>query len=421
MKRKLIVCALIAAVGIVQVMCMGSRRVFVDYWLRCARGEYDTNIDAANAAAHNCGTATAYFDGKYYYYDKDKSAICEYHTGNPIVSVKAAPKGLAVSGQYIYYCTDSALYQCSYRGEEVFVFLFPGETWAEELHLEGTHIYCKCGEYSGISDDAGIRDVIYILDSENITGAATAQKIDDGWKEILPYDEEVIPGIEGLYVRKAGNGCLAAKGNPDLIRVSSEANGLRISNKDNGGAFELLSGSTGKEIFGTGQEIMASIDNDIYMSVFMTNEIGCLTNEKQWEVYEGGLDTELRVSRMAIDEDIWIVLLEEYAAGSAGSSPEGSVGEYLNSHIVCIDLDAKQVTDSIPVKTGQVIYMDKSQYASIRDGKVSFYSIADGKKLKEHEVKGYRMREDYHVESCGKKIFFFRNGEMIDVVDIKDW
>lgn len=180
----------------------------------------------------------------------------------------------------------------------------------------------------------------------------------------------------------------------------------------------MLSGSTGKAIFHTEQEIMARINNDIYMSAFMTNEMGCFTERGQWVVYEGSPDTELRVSRMTMDGDIWIVLLEEYAAGSIGSSPEGSVGEYLNSHIVYIDLNTKQVTDSIPVKRGQVIYMDKDQYVAIQDGKVSFYRIAGREKVKEHEVKGYRLREDYHIESCENKIFIFQNGKLTDAIDI---
>ena len=102
MKRKVIICAIIVTVVTAQVMCMGSRRVFVDYWLRYARGEYDTNIDVANDTVNYCGTVTAYFGGEYYCYDKEKGAICEYNTGNPIVPVETVPKGLAVSGQYIY-------------------------------------------------------------------------------------------------------------------------------------------------------------------------------------------------------------------------------------------------------------------------------------------------------------------------------
>ena len=154
------------------------------------------------------------------------------------------------------------------------------------------------------------------------------------------------------------------------------------------------------------------------MSVFMTNEIGCFAEQRQWVVYESSLDTDLRVSRMTMDGNIWIVLLEEYAVGNIGSSPEGAVGEYLNSHIVYIDLNTKQVTDSIPVKTGQVIYMDKDQYATIQDGKVSFYKIAGREKMKEHKVKGYRLREDYHIESCENKLFFFQNGKLTDAIDI---
>ena len=63
------------------------------------------------------------------------------------------------------------------------------------------------------------------------------------------------------------------------------------------------------------------------MSVFMTNEIGCFAEQRQWVVYESSLDTDLRVSRMTMDGNIWIVLLEEYAVGNIGSSPEGAVGE----------------------------------------------------------------------------------------------
>jgi hypothetical protein len=142
-QQTLIICAIIVTVVTAQVMCMGSRRVFVDYWLRYARGEYDTNIDVANDTVNYCGTVTAYFGGEYYCYDKEKGAICEYNTGNPIVPVETVPKGLAVSGQYIYYCTDSGLYQCNYQGEEISAFPFPEKTWAEELYLEGAHVYCK--------------------------------------------------------------------------------------------------------------------------------------------------------------------------------------------------------------------------------------------------------------------------------------
>lgn len=60
-----------------------------------------------------------------------------------------------------------------------------------------------------------IRDAVYILDSKNISGAETIWKIDDEWREILSYDEEIIEGTGGLYVKKAGNDWLVAKGDHD--------------------------------------------------------------------------------------------------------------------------------------------------------------------------------------------------------------
>lgn len=44
--------------------------------------------------------------------------------------------------------------------------------------------------------------------------------------------------------------------------------------------------------------------------------------------------------------------------------------------------------------------------------------IAGREKMKEHKVKGYRLREDYHIESCENKLFFFQNWKLIDAIDI---
>lgn len=111
-------------------------------------------------------------------------------------------------------------------------------------------------------------------------------------------------------------------------------------------------------------------------------------------------------------------MFEHYRACDGRPVSYGSVGQYVKGHILCIDLESKELQYSVPIKTGQVIYMDKDQYATIKNGKVRFYRLADGEKIKTHRVKGYKLRKDYTVELCYDKMFFFCEDELIDVIEV---
>ena len=62
--------------------------------------------------------------------------------------------------------------------------------------------------------------------------------------------------------------------------------------------------------------------------------------------------------------------------------------------------------------------MDKDKYAAVKNGKMTFYQAADGKRIMTHKIKGYVLRKDYRVELCYDKIFIFCGEELIDVVEI---
>lgn len=104
-------------------------RICTDYLIRYFRGEYDTNISVTNTSSDRCGRLSAYSNGTYYYYDKEKKAFCEYETGDIVLSLKGAPNWIAMSEKYIYYTTDFAVYQYDYEGIEIAGYDFPDGEW----------------------------------------------------------------------------------------------------------------------------------------------------------------------------------------------------------------------------------------------------------------------------------------------------
>ncbi|MGN1166602.1 MAG: hypothetical protein ACI4S2_09295 [Lachnospiraceae bacterium] len=416
MKRKLIIYLIIGIIIISQVLSTGSGRIFIDYWIRYARGEYDTNITVSESADSNCGIQTAYCDGKYYYYDKKKKGICEYNTDRLVVPLQEPPRGIAASEKYIYYTTDSGIYQSSYQGKEISDFQFPEWTGAEEINLNGSSLYCKCDENR---NNSGLTDVVYIFDAENLSKKYNIGEIDKDWKQILTFEQAVKAGMNEMYIKKIGNDWLVAKGKADKIQLSDDVSAIKIYTEDiNEGDFEILSGRDGKAMFHTQEDIMAIMNGSMYISEYLGSAVR-LTGEKSWKRYGERLDTHLRRSRMKMDENVWLVLFEEYASFSLESSSEGSVGQYLNAELLYVDLKSDKVLENIPIKTGQVIYMDKEQYATFKNGTLEFYRVTDGEKIKEHKVKEYQLRKDYNVELCYDKLFFFCEDELIDVIEIK--
>lgn len=420
MKRKLITYLIIGTiVGIIvvsQVLSTGTGRIFIDYWIRYAKGEYDTNITVSNLAKCNCGIRTAYCDGKYYFYDKVKKGICEYSTGTLLVPLQEAPRELAVSEKYIYYTTDSGIYQYDYQGKEVSNFQFSEDTGIEELYLNESSLYCKGIENRKDSGNSFISAyVTYIFDAENLSKKYNIGEIDKDWKQVLSYEQSIVAGIAQMHIKKIGNDWLVVEGEPDKIQISGDRSAVKIQTDIDEGAFELLSGDDGKAMFHIQEDVMAMLNDSMYIAVDSLTESGRLTMEGGWKRYGEQLDAYLNRSRMKIDGDVWILLFEDYAGGTR---LEGSVGEYLSANLLYVDLKADEVSENIPIKTGQVIYMDKEQYATFRNGMLEFYRVTDGEKIKEHKVEKYQLRKDYLVELCYDKLFFFCEDELIDVIEI---
>ena len=393
----------------------GTGRRFTDFMFRYTRGEYDTNISVTNTSSDRCGRLSGYSNGRYYYYDKEKKAFCEYATGDTVLSLKGAPNWIAMSEKYIYYTTDFAVYQYDYEGTEIAGYDFPEGEWVTGMYLEGESLYCECDINSG---EYGRGYAVYIFNSEDILAERDQPAVEPEWDETLSCYGNDSTDVSEIWVKKIGSNWLVAESNPDDTKIMHEGNAVKICTHEvsEGGSFSIVSGETGKAIFSYCDFVVAIVADRVFLSD--SSEIGSLGADKRWKAYGENLDKELRCSRMRIDGNVWVELLEEYAGGSLGSLPEGSVGEYLNGHLLYIDMESDQVKESIPIKTGQVIYMDKDQYATIKNGKIEFYNVSDGEKIKEHEVKGYQMRKDYTVEVCYDKIFFFCENKLIDVIEV---
>lgn len=421
-KRDILICIalfvlLVIFVGNFLTVWGGTGRRFTDFMFRYTRGEYDTNISVNNTGSDRCGRLSGYSNGRYYYYDKEKKAFCEYATGDIVLSLKDAPNWIAMSEKYIYYTTDFAVYQYDYEGTEIARYDFPDGEWVTGMYLEGESLYCECDINS---EEYGRGYAVYIFNSEDILAEQDQLAVEPEWDESLSCYGDDSTDVSEIWVKKIGNNWLLTESNPDDTKIMREGNAIKICTHEvgEGSSFGLVSGKTGKAIFSFCDFVVAIAADRVFLSLGYPSEIGSLGVDKRWKAYGENLDLNLRCSHIKIDKKMLLVHLEEYVGGSTGPATEGSVGEYLNGHLLYIDLDSDQVKESIPIKTGQVIYMDKDQYATIKNGKIEFYNVANGEKIKEHEVKGYQVRKDYTVEVCYDKIFFFCEDELIDVIEI---
>lgn len=412
--KQALICFVIIAIVAAQVTAMGSGRFFWDYWIRYLKGEYETNVLVTEATNGRCGTLTAYCDGKYYYFDKRKSAICDLETGNALVVVEDVPLQIIVSEKYIYYTTENAIHQYSYQGKEVAKQEFLSREWAIGLCVVGENLYC---ESRGYDEETEFVHMFYILDAEDISKCGKIHENAGEWERILNCNNPVIDGMADLNMLDMGDFILAIEENPDAMEIICTEQAVKICLKGIG-KYGLFSKETGERMCSLWeQDIMAIDGDDIYISIGHSIETGCLKGKKNWEKIEEEVESSLPRAHMKLDGNTWIILRETYAAGSSGVCPEGSVGEYMNGNITYIDLQTKSVSNSIPTKR-QVVYFDKNQYAVLDKGTVIFYQGDSEEEIKEYKIEEYKLRKDYTFESCYGKLFIFCEEQLIDVIDV---
>lgn len=415
LRQIIAICFIVIAIVAVKIPALGSGRFFWDYWIRYLKGEYETNVLVTEATDDRCGTLTAYCDGKYYYFDKRKSAICDLKTGNALVVVEDVPWQILVSEKYIYYTTKNAIYQYSYQGKEVAKQEFLSQEWPEGMCLIGDNLYCESTGYD--EETTELVQSFCVLDAENISKCGKIHKNEGEWERILNCNDPVIGGIADLYMLDMGDFTLVVEGDPDIMEIVCTEQTVKIYLKEIE-RYGLFSKQTGERMCSFGeQDIMAINDDGIYYSAAHLIETGCLKGKKNWEKIEEEVEPTLSRAHMKLDGSTWIILRERYTAGSSGVCPEGSVGEYVNGNITYIDLQTNSVSNSIPTKR-QVVYFDKDQYAVLDRGTLIFHQSDNDEEIREHEIEKYQLRKDYTFESCYGKLFIFCEKQLLDVIDV---
>ncbi len=410
MKKRVFILIMILGVIICQLEVLSTGRFFLDYWIRDMLGEYDTNITVANMREGGHGALSAYCDGEYYFYDKSRKAICNYGAGEPIVPTEGVPVQLAVSGKYIYYMTKDMLYQCDYSGREVASRFFEKE-YLKGLYADGKNVYCEC-DYA--MDTLGY--AVYIFDADNISKAGDFEIMDEGWDKAVPFYEEGRVTIAEHKMKQIKGGWMIATGSLAAIKVEHGEDAVKVYTENiNNGYFGIVMEGDNETVISYWDYIAGLWDGELYST---ENGIIRMISPKKWEDYGKDLDPNLWYSVLTEDDDCLIVLLEHYRAIDGRSTSYGSVGQYVKGQILYIDLETKKLQHGIPIKRGQVVYMDKDKYAAVKNGKITFYQAADGKRIMTHKIKGYALRKDYRVELCYDKIFIFCGEELIDVVEI---
>lgn len=408
--KRILICSAVFVIIAYQIMVLRTGRFFVDYWIRDMLGEYDTNITVTNMSQSRAGTLSAYCNGEYYFYDKAKQAICEYSTGTTIVLTKDMPTHLEMSEKYIYYTTEDALYQCDYSGTEIASHRFYRER-LDGLYADDKNVYC---ESNSAIDTLGY--AIYVFRADNVSEAGEFSMLDESWDEATPYYEDGKSGILEHKVKRIRGGWLIATGNPNVIKMKQNDDMVKIYTRNiSNGYFGLIADGDNEAVFSHGHSIVGIWDGELYSS---EGGIIRMTSPKKWDDYGKDLSPELWTSHTKVDGSQLIVLFEHYRSDDGRASSIGSVGQYVKGHLLYIDLESKKLQYSIPVKKGQVIYMDKSQYAVMKAGKVKFYRVEDGKEVSTYKLKDYKLRKDYYIEQCYDKLFFFCENKLIDVIEV---
>lgn len=410
MKKRILIIIVILGVIVCQLAVLSTGRFFPDYWIRYILGEYDTNITVTNMKEGGHGTLSAYCGGVYYFYDKSRKSICNYNTGEPIVLTEGVPVQLAASDRYIYYMTEDTLYQCDYSGEEVASRFFE-EEYLEGLYADEKNVYCEC-RYAMDT----LRYAVYIFEADNISKAGDFEMLDEDWGKAVPFYEEGRVTIAEHKMKQIKGGWMIVTGNPAVIRIEYEEDAVKVytENIDNG-YFGLIMGSDNETVFSYWDYIAGMWDGELYST---ENGIIRMVSPKKWENYGKNLNPNLWQSAITVDDNCLIALFEHYRAIDGRSAPNGSVGQYVKAQIIYIDLETKKLQQGIPIKRGQVIYINKNKYAAVENGKITFYQAADGKQIMTHKIKDYALRENYRVELCYDKLFIFCGDELIDVIEI---
>lgn len=118
-------------------------------------------------------------------------------------------------------------------------------------------------------------------------------------------------------------------------------------------------------------------EEDIYVMIGKKIYIYSMMNRKVKGVIEGYdvMGDDVDFERSIVDGEYLLLLSNNYTCSDYDGSVfrEGTVGDYKNAKIVVINLSKKNILKEYEIMEGEVVYMDASKYACVKDGDILFY------------------------------------------------
>ena len=378
-------------------------------------GEYGTEICISNASDDGLGTQTAYCDGKYYYYDSEKEAVCEWESGEVIVKAKEATEWLGATDEYMYIAFQHSIHQYDYKGNEVAVRNFTENEDIKQMSFDNQNVYCEVVEVqSGIQ-----KGDIYVFDKKDISKAGSVNQLTDEQENYWSFYEDGSYCYDVEYeAKRFQDFWLVTTGNQTDFEVDEAAEILKIQVVGEEEYLGLINSETMEPFISCEDKIMALADDRLYTAV---NNLSCLEENGTWEDYSDSLNfsKDLFVAASTIEDNKLIVNLERYFREDMWYKSEyDTIGYLEESKIIYIDLSEHEVKNVIDVSAGSVVYMDSEKYAVMNGKKLVFYSVDGNQVLSTHRIKGLRMRKEWEVERCGEKLFFICDKEVVDCVEL---
>ena len=386
------------------------------YLYKLLIGEYNTTVEVENISREQLSAKTAFYDGKYYYYNQVEKAICEFGEGTKIIDVEQEPTQIAVMEKYLYYASKNSLYQYRKNGIKVAEYHFDEKEVIDKLAIYEENVYCQVVEKregnNGLS--------IYIFDAKDISTSGDIRREENEQDDALLYYEDDRYSAE-YSVENWGNLWLVSSTNRGKYEIKEREDAVKIYIRNTyDGLISIIDADTKEPILSYKGYILAFDNNHLYTSV---NKLACLDENGEWINFANQLqfDFELEYSQSVVDDNYLIENIEEYVAKDSyyGRIPKGSVGELLNDKLVYIDLKTNEVKFYKDISNGQVIYMDAKQYAVMSHNKVMFYSSENDELVKTEYIEGFQMGKDWSIELCGNKIFFISEGCIKAEIDVE--
>lgn len=413
MKKKIVFCLLVIVFfGFCQIMLIPTRRNVFDYAVRYAKGEYSTYICVTDKDKNRQWMKTFYCNGTYYIYSKEKKAVCEYRTQKKVVSMPREPEWMTASEEYVYCSADNVLYQYNYDSELIASRTLLNNEHIFKLYAEDENVYCSiCSDNSSIMD---LVDIVYIFNANDISKAGNIGNINLKLEKLPNSSDSDEKLMDEYWIQQLKKGWIVATGDPDMIKIDYQKDAVKIYTQDNAeGFFEIVS-AVSKESVSERYKVLCMEEDELCT---MPEERACVISRNGEIHIIEGKGAEWCYSDSVVDGRYLVVLLEKYFGGDGRPKPEGAVGDYFGSQLLCINLDTCELERSILAEE-QVIYMDKDRYATLKDGVIKFYRIKDNVLVKSKEIEGYETGKFYQVEICHEKLFFFCDEELLDVVDV---